>query len=480
MWHYEKLAQDIEQSVRLGTLSPGDRIPSVRQASRQHQVSATTVVRAYLLLESRGVIESRPQSGYFVRGPHDVGRTTVLNTPRPTAQMSAEIEVSRLVLSTLRAIGFESAVALGSPYPDARPFPVERIRRYERAVARHGKPWNISDELPPGDPALIHQIARRYVQNGLVVDPNEVVITLGATEALNLCLQAVAQPGDVIAVESPTFFAVLHAVERMGMRVLEIPTHPTTGIDLDALERAMQRQRIAACLVMPNFQNPLGYQMPETNKRRITQILGRRNIPIIENGVYDELYFGSSYPGSLKTYDQRGLVLHCGSFSKSLTPASRIGWALPGRYRDQVEKLKFLNTLTTSSTQQQALARYLESGGFDHHLRRLRRHYHQNAQAMMAAVMRFFPSGTRVSQPKGGYVLWVEMPEDVDAMRLYREALTAGITVGPGRMFSVAHDYSHCLRLNYSCTWSREMDEAIAKLGRIAASRSTRKMSNPV
>ncbi|MEW6340730.1 MAG: PLP-dependent aminotransferase family protein [Paraburkholderia sp.] len=469
MKRYEKLAEDIETLIHQGVYRPGDRIPSVRQASQQHRISITTVIRAYLLLESRGILESRPQSGYFVSvratGGHDV--TNELRSSRPIA-VSASVDVSRLVLSTLRSISVDDAVPLGSPYPDPVLFPLEKLNRYASAAGRNKSLRGVVNGLPPGNPSLIRQIARRYLENGMAIDPNEIIVTVGATEAINLCLQAVAKPGDVIAVESPTFYAMLHAIERSGMKVIEVATHPEYGIEIDELAKIIGEQTVSACMVMPNFQNPLGFHMPDERKRALVELLNGADIPIIENGVYNELYFGESHPSTLRSYDKKGMVLHCSSFSKSLTAENRIGWALPGRYRDEVEKLKFLNTLTTPVIPQLAIAEFLERDGYEHHLRRLRKYYAQQANLMRAWVMRFFPAGTRISSPAGGYVLWVELPQKVDSMKLYQLALENGITIGPGYMFSITDNYRNFIRLNYSTPWSSEIEQAVMTVGQLA------------
>ncbi|MCY0386132.1 PLP-dependent aminotransferase family protein [Robbsia sp. Bb-Pol-6] len=470
---FEKLAADIEELIQRGVFLPGERLPSIRQTGKHRRLSITTVVRAYLLLEGRGLVESRPQSGYFVRATPLAAAAPVpakeLEVSQPNAA-SAKVDVSRLVLATLRSIRTDAAVPLGSPYPDPALFPVRKINTYGHAIARRQPLWGVTDELPPGNPELIRQIARRYLENGLSVDPNEIVVTIGATEAINLCLQAVARPGDTIAVESPTFYAMLHAIERMGMRAIEVATDPRTGIDIDALSGILARERIAACMVMPNFQNPLGFQMPDENKRRLVELLAAHDVPLIENDVYHELYFGDAHPSALKSLDKKGLVLHCASFSKSLTPAYRIGWAIPGRYRDRVEKLKFLNTLTTPTVPQLAIAEYLTHDGYEHHLRRVRGAYRQQAKLMRTMVKRFFPEGTRTSHPVGGYVLWVELPAAVDSMMLYRLALEQHITIGPGTMFSASDAYRNCIRLNYSYPWSPAIEQALIVVGRLAAS----------
>jgi len=466
---YEQLADDIENLIRKGVYRPGDRVPSVRQASQQHRISITTVIRAYVLLESRGLLESRPQSGYFVslRVAEGDRHADELRPTRPIA-VSASVDVSRLVLSTLRSIAIDDAIPLGSPYPDPELFPFDKLNRYAAAVGRNKALWGVTNALPPGSPELLRQIARRYLENGMAVDPHEIIVTVGATEAINLCLQAVAKPGDVVAVESPTFYAMLHAIERAGMKAIEVATNPEYGIDIDELAAIIREQPIAACMVMPNFQNPLGFKMPDERKRALVELLSRADVPLIENGVYNELYYGESHPSTLKSYDKKGMVLHCASFSKSLTSAYRIGWALPGRYRDQVEKLKFLNTLATPVIPQLAIAEFLERDGYEHHLRRVRKQYAQQANLMRAMVMRFFPAGTRISSPAGGYVLWVELPSKVDSMKLYQLALEKRITIGPGYMFSISDSYRNFIRLNYSSPWSSEIEQAVITVGKLA------------
>ncbi len=470
---YEKLAAEVEEGMRRGVFAVGERVPSVRQASTQYDVSIKTVLRAYALLESRGLLETRPQSGYFVR------EMPAAKAEPPTASqtpaVASTVDVSRLVLSTLRSIRSEDATPLGSPYPDPSLFPWRKINQLANAIARRHSSWNLIDDLPPGNPELIRQIARRYAENGVPVDPDEIVITVGATEAINLSLQAVAKPGDTVAVESPTYYAMLHAIERMGMRAIEVPTHSSEGIDIDALANIIGEHEISACMVMPNFQNPLGFVMSDANKKRLVALLATHEIPVIENDVYQELYYGDARPSALKNFDKKGLVLHCASFSKSLTASYRIGWAMPGRFRRQVEKLKFLNTLTTPSVPQVAVADYLRQGGYDHHLRHVRRVYRQQARLMIATVLRFFPAGTQTSEPMGGYVLWVELPSSVDSMKLYKAALDRGITIGPGTMFSSRDAFRHFIRLNYSYPWNIQTEAALKTLGELADSMAGRR-----
>ncbi len=463
---FEKLHADIARSIDDGVLRAGARLPSLRETSKTRRLSITTVKRAYQLLESQGFVEGRPKSGYFVR--MRAGQALCVPPRQPANDPAgADLDVSRIVLSTLKAISLREAARFGSPYPDPTLFPWRKVHQRMGEVARRYSVWDPLDDIPPGRPELIREIARRHLHNGLDVDPREIIVTVGATEAINLCLLAVAKPGQAIAVESPCFFGMLQAIERLGMRAIEIPADPINGMDLEALEAAMLREPIAACLSMPNFQNPMGFLMPEARKRAFVELATRHGVPIIENGVYNELYYGDRPPTTLKCYDTEGLVLFCGSFSKSLAAGVRIGWALPGRYRAEVEKLKFLNTAATSGIGQMAVAKVLVHDGWDYLLRSVRKTLEQRRDIMRAMVERFFPAGTRTSMPQGGYVLWVELPEGVDGLALHREALLQGIAIAPGHVFGSSERFRNCLRLNYSYAFTAGTERSFQQLARL-------------
>ena len=464
---YEKLVVEILRSIDDGVLKPGDRLPSIREAASARRLSITTVKRAYQALESQGAVEGRPKAGYFVRAAQAASAMPLVRASTPDPVSSA-VDVGRFVLATLQRIRANDALPLGAPYPDPALFSWRRVYQRTNGVARRLADWSVADDLPPGHPELIRQIARRHLRNGLDVDPAEIVVTSGATEAINLCLQAVARPGDTIAVESPTYYAMLQAIERMGMRAIEVPTDPQQGIDIDVLARLLERQRIDACLTMPNIQNPLGFVMPDERKRALVELATRHDMPLIEDAVYNELHYGAGPPTTLKAFDTKGLVLHCGSFSKSLSAGVRIGWALAGRYSEQVAQLKFINTHSTSALAQQGVAQFLAHDGWDHHLRGVRQTLEERGALMGAMVRRFFPEGTRMSQPRGGYLLWIELPGAADSMALYREALERGISIAPGRVFSNGELYRNFLRLNYSHAWTPRIEDAVKTLARMA------------
>ncbi|MGO4395739.1 PLP-dependent aminotransferase family protein [Variovorax sp. M-6] len=466
---YEALAADIEASIRTGVLHAGDRLASVRHTSQSRGVSASTVFQAYYLLEARGLIRARERSGYYVSaGVRQVPPELDL-TSQPKDE-SIAVDVSEQVFEILESSMTRDVVPFGSAFPSPLLFPLGRLGQAMASSAQSLDPWSTVDDLSPGNEALRRQIALRYLADGMPVHTDEIVITNGALEALNLCLSAVTRPGDSVVVESPTFYAALQALERMGLQAIEVPTHPREGIDLAALEHAISRHKPKACWLMTTFQNPLGSSMPEAKKKALVELLARHQLPLIEDDVYAELYFGDKRPAPAKAFDTQGLVMHCSSFSKCLAPGYRIGWAAPGRFVKSVARQKLTTTLSASAPAQRAMALYLERGGFDKHLRKLRQTLAAQQATFAEAVGHHFPSGTRATRPAGGYFLWVELPEGIDALKVHRHALSLGISVAPGPIFSASRAFTNCLRLNYGHTWDARSEQALASLGRLVSS----------
>ncbi|MFD0738357.1 PLP-dependent aminotransferase family protein [Lysobacter koreensis] len=468
MKRYEVLADEIAQSIREGLLRTGDRLPSVRQASTHRRVSPSTVFQAYYLLEARGLVRSRERSGYYVAAQ----AAPLPPEPETASQPSGEstrVDVSELVFEVLQSAMARDMVPLGSAFPSPLLFPLPRLARAMASSVQKLDPWASVDDLTPGNARLRRQIALRYLLDGVHVPADEIVVTNGAMEALNLCLLAVTRPGDAVLVESPCFYAVLQALERNHLKAIEVPTHPREGIDLPALAQAIERHAPKACWLMTNFQNPLGSSMDDDKKRALVELLGRHEIPLIEDDVYGELYFGNTRPGSAKRFDSKGLVLHCASFSKCLAPGYRVGWAAPGRYAREVARHKLTTTLTTSAPAQEALATYLERGGYERHLRRLRQALATQQAGFLEAMARHFPAGCRITRPGGGYFVWVELPAQVDALALHRQALARGISVAPGPIFSAHRGFRNCLRLNYGHAQDERTEQALATLSQLIA-----------
>lgn len=466
---YESIAQDIAHLVSEGILRSGERVPSVRQLSAQKRVSITTVLQAYAVLEDRGMIEARPQSGYFVRSM-SIGQPLEPKISKPTATASF-VGVNALVAAAQSARRRPGMVPLGEACPSPDLLPGTRLRRLlSSAAARHPKLLT-TYAFPPGNEKLRRQIARRAIASGCRLNAEDIIITDGCMEALNLCLRAVAKPGDTIAFESPTYYGLLQIIESLGMRALEIPTHPRDGISLEALELATRKRAVKACVVMPTVSNPLGSIMPDEQKARMVALLGERNIPLIEDDVYGDLHYSLTRPNAAKAYDKEGIVMLCSSFTKALAPGFRVGWVAPGRFRAQVEMVKFINTIATPEILQVTIADFLESGGYERHLRGVRRTFAQQVRQVSQAVTEYFPAGTRLTRPQGGFVLWVALPAKCDALRLHRAALEENIGSMPGQMFSASkHAYRNCLRLSCGFPWSTRLDRALLRLGELAKS----------
>jgi DNA-binding transcriptional MocR family regulator len=468
MKRYEALAEEIAQSIRTGVMKLGDRLPSVRQTSTSRGVSPSTVFEAYYLLEARGLIRARERSGYYVIAGAKVLPPEPEQSARPSGD-SAPVDVSELVFEVLESIRTRDVVPLGSAFPSPLLFPLPRLARSMATSVQEMDPWSTVDDLTPGNAALRRQIALRYLADGLHVHPDEIVITNGALEALNLCLDAVTRPGDSVVIESPTFYAALQALERRGLNAIEVPTHPRDGVDLDALADVLHRHQPKACWMMTTFQNPLGSTTPDDRKQALVDLLAAHDVPLIEDDVYGELYFGSKRPRPAKAFDTQGMVMHCSSFSKCLAPGYRIGWAVPGRYTKEVARLKLTTTLSASAPAQAALADYLAKGGYDKHLRQLRHALSVQQSEMMQAVARHFPRGTKATRPGGGYFLWIELPGNVDMLAVHRQALSLGISVAPGPMFSAHRRFANCLRINYGHPWTPKTESALMTLGRLIA-----------
>lgn len=475
MKRYEQLVELLATDIRNGRLAPGARLPSIRTITVQHGLSASTAFKAYYRLEEKGLVRARPRSGYYVIGPPaQLPPPAALSgrEKRTSALVSSRLHISELVFSVLDAVQDTDIVPLGSAFPSPDLFPLQRLGKSLARVAPrlHGR--EMVAHLAQGHPALRQQIALRYLAMGMAQPMDELVITNGALEALNLCLSAVAQPGDLVAIESPGFYASLQALERLKMKALEIPVHPQDGLDLAALARALERHPVKACWFMTSFQNPTGTSLPREKKQALVALLAGRGIPLIEDDVYGELYFGERAPWPAKAFDREGLVMHCSSFSKTLAPGYRVGWVSPGRFGERIAGLQLMTTLSASLPAQMALADYLQHGGYDKHLRKLRHVMEARLASLLAAIVRHFPPGVRVGRPAGGYFVWVAFDAGFDALALHEAALARGISVAPGPIFSARRDFRHCLRLNGGHPWSARLEDAVQTLGMLARRQS--------
>ena len=459
---YEQVANDITGLIEAGTFRPGERIPSVRHMSAQRKVSVTTILQAYSLLEDHGLIEARPQSGFYVRARLPIiCPEPKISTPEPDP---TKVSMRELTMMVMKDLFNPKLVPLGAAIPNHEMLPEKKLSLILASLARRKGGLGIRYDTSMGCEELRVQIARQMLTAGSRLSPNDIMITSGCIDAVNLCLRAVCRPGDTVAIESPTYFGILQSMDAMDLQALEIPTHPRNGISLEALGFATEQTPVQACLVISNFNNPLGSCLPDPKKKKLVEMLGQRRIPLIEVDTSGELYYSEPRPSVCKAYDRQGMVMLCSSFSKTICPGYRVGWVTPGKFKSTIEWLKFTSNLAVAYLPQMAVAEYLDTGGYRHHMRRVRRTYALNVSRMIDAIMTHFPKTTRVTRPKGGFVLWVQMPENVDSLVLYKQALRAGITLSPGYLFSPSQRFKNFIRLN-AAFWSEEIERAIIRLG---------------
>jgi DNA-binding transcriptional MocR family regulator len=462
---YQQIADRLTRLIESGAFGPGVAAPSVRKLSRQWSVSITTVLKAYSLLEARGLLTPRSRSGFYVSNQlPGTPPEPALSDPEPDPSAVGMRELITMIV--LRDTLNPKLTQLGAAHPAQELTATRQLNRQIASAARRMGDRAGLYMVPPGNEALRLQIVRHAVNAGCSLDAEEIVITSGCGEAVSTCLQAVCHPGDTVAVESPICFDVFQYLENLGLKALEIPTHPREGISLNALEFALSNNSVQACMVISNFNNPLGSCIPDENKKTLVKLLARYRIPLIENDIFGDIHFSAKRPMSAKAFETDGQVLLCSSFSKTLSPGLRVGWAAPGRYRATVAWLKYSTSLASATLPQVAVAAFMAEGGYLQHLRRIRRIYQQRVAELRGAVIRFFPSDIRVTDPSGGYLLWIELPECVDALTLYQTARQQGIAITPGHLFSTGDRYRNFIRLN-AANWSDEAIPALQRLGNL-------------
>lgn len=464
---YERVAHLVEKQIATGALRANDRIPSVRSMSRAAKVSVSTVVQAYVHLENIGLIEARPQSGFYVRPPDP------RVVPEPRAKPSRSRRPASIATEMLdmcrEALTRNDIVPLNGAFTSPALYPNQRLNNLAREVLRD-RPQHAGELImPPGDAELRRQIAKRMGLAGAPTDPEHVVITSGAMDAITLSLRVICQPGDTVLVESPTYFGLLQAIEYLGLKVVEVPNRPGIGIDADAVRDVARSTRLAAAVLMPNFNNPAGTLTPEDAKREIVATLTGMEIPIVEDDLYGDLHYGATRPTSLRACDETGLVISCGSVSKTIALGYRIGWAVAPQFHADIARAKFFSSVACPTLQQLVLSRYYASGGYDRYLRRIRTMLSANSQSFIDAVARYFPPGTRIARPAGGIVIWIEMPPGVDGAELFRTALASRIGIAPGIVFSAKADYRNYIRMSCGLPWSPAIDRAVEKLGKLVS-----------
>ena len=461
MARYEELAKDIRTQIANNTWRSGEKIPSVRMSCRNYNVSNSTVLQAYQLLESEGWIIAKPQSGFFVAPKVDG-----VDYQSPVAREKKAIN-DRL-FDFLKSSSAKGIVPFGSAFPDPDLFPLPTLTRNLASAGRKMTGASVINNLPPGSESLRRQIAQRYLQQGISVNHQDVVITSGAMEALNLSLQTVTQSGDHVVIESPAFYGALQAVERLGLKPIEVDVCPVKGLDIEQFEIVLKNNNVKACWLMTTFQNPTGTSLSDEAKRRVVEIAEQNNTYIIEDDVYGDLYHEGHKPKPLKASDKTDSVLLCGSYSKSLCPGYRVGWVVNARFNDAIQKLQLLSTLSSSAPVQLGVTHFLTHESYDNHLRKLRKRLLERKARFIEIIKQYFPHSIKIEEPAGGYFIWIRFNSGFDSQQLHQLAIAQGISVASGDLFSEQGRADNAIRLNFSYELTQEREHALVLLGKLA------------
>jgi DNA-binding transcriptional MocR family regulator len=462
LFRYEEVAVKVTGIIKNLNLNAGERVPSVRQVSKELQVSLTTVFQAYHLLEAKGLIVSRPRSGYFVNA---TAKNTLIQKPAGKyIPLPSQVTLNNMIANMIKNVREFGVVNFSIVAPVNEMLPISRISKAVRDTLKDVTSDSFQYPLIEGHPRLVKQIVRQTLDWGTSLATDDVLVTNGCIEAINLCLDAVAKPGDIILVESPAPYGILQILERRNLLALEIMTHPDTGLDLDQLALAIEQHEIAACVLTTICNAPIGCAMPKENIIRLVQLLSEHNIPLIEDDALGDLSFSHPRPLPAKAYDKTNNVLYCTSFSKTLGSGFRIGWVSGGRYHEQLKRLKYISNFFTNGILQDAIGRFLETGLYNAHVKNMKTALQQNLARYMGSINHHFPDEVKIAAPKGGFSIWLQLPVHIDAWELHRRALREGIGICPGQIFSTTSQYDNYIRINYCPIWNTKIDRYLEKL----------------
>lgn len=463
---YVRVSNRLRAWIDEGVYLPGSRIPSVREMSAQMKVSVSTVLQSYDLLESKGVIEARPQSGFYVKLQTVDKDKAIRTNPKSGPRF---VQSHDTFLNVIRSCGDPDLVPLGGAVIHWSLLPTDTLQRTLVRVAREQGPLCMKYERGAGYWPLRKEIAQRSIQMGCDFQAESVVVTNGCMEAINLCLKSVTQAGDTVAVESPTYYGILRAIESLGLKILELPASSQSGLDLECFEEKLKLFSVKAAIITPSFLNPLGSLMPDQDKQKLVQICARHDVALIEDDIYAELKFEGSRPLALKSFDKKDQVFFCSSFSKTLSPGYRVGWVIPPKkYMERIEILKSSLSVATNTAAQMAIAHHLADHNHERHLRKLRQTLAQNIHLFSQKIEMSFPEGTKMTRPQGGCLLWVEFPPQISALMLHQQALKEKISLIPGPVFSAGGKYQNCIRLNCGNPWDPMIEKSLIRIGIMA------------
>ncbi|MFG4004038.1 aminotransferase-like domain-containing protein [Flavobacterium aquidurense] len=460
---YLKIANTIQEQIFSKTLKIGDKLPSIRAFQKLHNVSMNTIKQAFLELESKSLIESRPKSGFYVSKTSN--RKLLIPSMNKLKLSEQKMTSEDLITKVFDSLSDKDITRFSIGVPDPSLLPIAKLNKGLAKVVRNLAESGTSYEPVQGSANLRRNVAKWAIVLEGKLTEDDFVTTSGAMNAIFNCLMAVTKRGDTIAIESPVYFGIIQIAQNMGLNIIELPTHPTTGVDLEALKKVIHK--VDVCCFMSNFSNPLGSLMPDANKKELVKLLTYHNIPLIEDDLYGNLFFGTVRPKPCKYYDEAGIVMWCGSVSKTLAPGYRVGWVAPGKFKDKIIRQKMAQTVCMPSLYQEVIADFLEHGRYDHHLRTLRSTLYTNSLNFQRTIEDHFPENTKISQPQGGSFLWLELDKSIDTAVLYDKAIQQKIGFAPGRIFTQHDQYNNCMRLNFGLEWKEKVELDLKRLGQL-------------
>ncbi|MCP4163846.1 MAG: PLP-dependent aminotransferase family protein [Deltaproteobacteria bacterium] len=466
-FQYVKLANEIEERIKKGEFTAGEKLTSLRKMHKQSGLSITTVYQSYIELEKRGIIESRSKSGFFVK-PLISSYIKVPDILKPKIE-PRRISINSVACSIVENLNDPNILHLGASAPPKELLPIKQLAK----IIKKESTKNLENIIhtygnPSGNISLRKQILKRTVgknQKNIYLD--DIIITSGCLNAVTLCLKAITKKGDTVAVESPTFHCFLQLIEDLGLMALELPTNISTGVELDNLEQILDENNVKVCLFIPTFNNPIGSNMPAQKRKEIVELLNRKEIPVIEDDIHGDLFFEGRLQPTLKSFDRKGLVLYCSSFSKSISPGLRVGWVIPGRFKENIKRLKLNTTVATPTLNEFVIAEYLKSGAHDRHLKTLRNRLRNQMSIVTNTIAQCFPEGVKISVPAGGMSLWVQLSENINTFDLYKKAMEENISFLPGGLCSGTGKYNHCMRISCGLPFDEKLKQGLDTIGRI-------------
>lgn len=461
---YQQLEHRLRQNITDERWPAGEKLPSIRRLCQQQQLSKATVLHALQRLEAEGLIEARAKSGYYVR-------TNVIPSSQTPSQRAETLPPAAASVKTLfydimrRSAAFDLLPNSQDNQQSAELAALSRA--LGKTLRRQSTQAHLQYDEPAGDLNLRTQISRRYALRNTAIDPKGLCITSGCQHALFLALMASCKPGDVVAVESPGFYGVLQLLQQLQLQVVEVPTSPTDGMDIDALSEIVRQWQVRAVVVTPAFSTPTGAVMPEAAKAKLMAMATSHDLAIIEDDIYGETGFVNS-PPPIKQLDEEGRVILCSSFSKTLSRDLRLGWIAAGRWHQNVQQLKLVTQLATSKFSQSGVAQFMADGYYSRHLKK-QRYQLQHQRDQLVALLESWPVPIRYTAPNGGLALWVQLPEEVDSLVVYQRALTQDIVTTPGPLFSATEQFNNCMRISFLHPWTQKRTDALQQLPSIFA-----------